>query len=291
MKIAAKAFSFRNLVRSHGWVFLAPFNWCEERQALERPLHLPSGSTVKFRIRVVPDRRSAVVNVTPPRGAKLTPVERTCVRGQVSRMLRLDEKLSDFHRMCRADRSLAFAAKAACGGMLRCPDPFEDLVKTICTTNCDWRNTKGMCEALCELDGGGFPRPEAILRLSPARLARAVPLGYRGRTVHRVAQLYSEGELPLDSWASAGDFLAIRAALMEIWGIGPYCADHMLVLLGCYEHIPVDSEVLRYLRATHFHGRQVSAQEAVAPYERYGRWRYLAYKFARLARGTNYVDK
>ena len=38
----------------------------------------------------------------------------------------------------------------------------EDLVKTVCTTNCDWRNTKSMCPAICGLDGGSFPAPEAV---------------------------------------------------------------------------------------------------------------------------------
>jgi hypothetical protein len=64
----------------------------------------------------------------------------------------------------------------------------------------------------------------------------------------------------------------------------------MLVLLGSYERIPVDSEVLKYLRQTHFGGEHVSAKEAVKPYDSYGKYRFLAYKFGRMARAQNYID-
>ena len=291
MRITAKAFSFPHLVRSHGWAFLPPFDWCDEREVLMRPLRLSSGSVVNCRIRVESGQRSSGVHVTAPRGAGLTTSERRCVANQVTRMLRLGEDLSDFHRMCSEDALLAFAAESACGGMLRCPDAFEDLIKTVCTTNCDWRNTKSMCRSLCRLDGASFPCPEAIVRMSVSELARAAPLGYRAKTVHHIARLFIDGKLPLDSWAEAGEFDRIRTALLQIPGVGSYCADHMLVLLGCYEHIPVDSEVLRYLRGTHFRGEPVSAQRAVSPYERYGRWRYLAYKFSRIGQRLNYIDK
>ena len=291
MRITAKAFSFPHLVRSHGWAFLSPFDWCDEHGVLTRPLRLPNGDVVDCCIRAESAQHASIVHATVPRNTGLTPSDRRHVRDQVTRMLRLDENLSDFHRMCATDGRLAFAARTACGGMLRCPDPFEDLVKTVCTTNCDWRNTKSMCQALCELDGGSFPSPEAVVRLSVAGLARAAPLGYRARTVRHVARLFVDDKLPLDSWAEVGEFDRIRVALLRIPGVGPYCANHMLVLLGCYEHIPVDSEVLRYLRDTHFRGEPVSAQKAVRPYDRYGSWRYLAYKFGRMGRRLNYVDK
>ena len=73
--------------------------------------------------------------------------------------------------------------------------------------------------------------------------------------------------------------------------VGPYCVTHMLVLLGSYSDIPVDSEVLKYLRRTHFDGKAVKPAEAVRPYDRYGSFRFLAFKFARMGRRLNYIDK
>ena len=83
----------------------------------------------------------------------------------------------------------------------------------------------------------------------------------------------------------------IRARLKEIWGVGPYALSHILVLLGDYSNIPVDCEILRYLRDVHFGGRAVSEKEAVTPYEEYGSYRYLAFKFGRMSRRDNYVNK
>ena len=56
---------------------------------------------------------------------------------QLRHMLRLDEDLSAFYAVARDDPDLAWAASGA-GRMLRSPTVFEDVVKTICTTNCAW---------------------------------------------------------------------------------------------------------------------------------------------------------
>jgi len=71
-------------------------------------------------------------------------------------MLRLEEDFTDFHKLCKGDPLLGFVFETKCGGILRGATAFEDLVKTVCTTNCDWRNTKKMCISLCQLDGGRF---------------------------------------------------------------------------------------------------------------------------------------
>jgi 3-methyladenine DNA glycosylase/8-oxoguanine DNA glycosylase len=206
-------------------------------------------------------------------------------------MLRLDEDFSEFHRLCAGDPDLRFVAKSRCGGLLRAPSAFEDIVKTVCTTNCDWRNTKKMCLSLCAMAGGSFPTPENVLAFSPRRLAKLAPVGYRASTIVEIAKRSVEGRLPVESWAQEGDFLRVREALGEIRGIGPYSLNHILVLLGAYDTIPVDSEVLAYLRHTHFRGRPVREAEAVQPYHRYGRFRFLAFKFSRMGRKLNYIDK
>ncbi len=213
------------------------------------------------------------------------------IKSQASRMLCLNEDFSEFHNLCRNDPTLKFVAEEKCGGMLRAPTAFEDLVKTVCTTNCDWRNTKKMCESLCSLAGGNFPTPSDILKFSPQKLAKTVPLGYRAKTVHIIAKMSYEGKLPLDELALKGEYGQIRHLLSGIWGVGPYSVNHMLVLLGWYGDIPVDSEVLRYLCQTHFNGKAVSAAEAVKPYDRYGKYKFLTYKFGRMARKLNYIDK
>ena len=289
MQVTARAFDFVKLVRAHGWVFLAPFQW-DEAGLLSRPLRLPRGGSAVVRISVRNRGGKSLVTIRPSTAA-LTQADRESIRAQVRRMLCLDLDFSEFHRLCADDALLKFVSTTRCGGLLRAPTAFEDLVKTVCTTNCDWRNTKRMCEQLCALDGGGFPTPELLLQFSARRLASKVSLGYRTDTVCSLARLSAAGKLPLDEWAARGEYEQVRAALRAVRGVGPYSINHMLVLLGWYGDIPVDSEVLRYLRQTHFSGAPASPDEAVQPYERYGRYRFLAYKFGRMAGRTNYINK
>ena len=62
-------------------------------------------------------------------------------------VLRLDHDLSRFYGLIAEDPDLSWAATGA-GRMLRSPTVFEDVVKTICTTNCAWGATVRMVNAL-----------------------------------------------------------------------------------------------------------------------------------------------
>ena len=53
----------------------------------------------------------------------------------VRHVLRLDEDLSEFYAVAAADPQLSWVTAGA-GRMVRSPTVFEDVVKTICTTNC-----------------------------------------------------------------------------------------------------------------------------------------------------------
>src|SRR6478752_3759645 len=84
----------------------------------------------------------------------------------VAHMFRLDEDLSAFYELVRED-DLSWCGLGA-GRMLRAPTVFEDVVKTICTTNTAWSGTRRMTAALVDNLGakapGGrrtFPSPAA----------------------------------------------------------------------------------------------------------------------------------
>jgi 3-methyladenine DNA glycosylase/8-oxoguanine DNA glycosylase len=280
MQITTDRFDFQTLIRSHGWRALAPFHWNPTSQTLMRPLHLSDGASTGATITCTGDGEKNVFHIRLDKS--ISADDRAIIRDQVRRMLCLDEDLNEFHRICAGDPALWFVHESRSGRMLRSPNAFEDLIKTICTTNCSWGNTTSMCVRLCDLSGGNFPLPAQLLKFSPAQLARRVPLGYRARTVLQIARLVERGKLPVDEWAAQRDFDRIRAALSDIWGVGPYALNHMLMLLGDYSAIPIDSEVLKYLRKMHFNGEKVHAKDAVAPYLRYGRFQFLAFKFARL---------
>jgi 3-methyladenine DNA glycosylase/8-oxoguanine DNA glycosylase len=282
MQITTPRFNFPTLIHSHGWRVLAPFSWNDKDQTLSRPLRLQDGTSAKVAISVRSQARKSIIQIQTDR--PLIATHRNEVRQEVRRMLSLDQDLALFHRHCSQDPLLRFVHKTRSGRLLRSPTAFEDVIKTVCTTNCAWGNTCAMCEKLCELGNGNFPTPTQLSSYSPKRLARRVPLGYRSRTVLEVARLTIAGDLPLDDWAAEKQFDRIKIALKNIWGIGEYALNHILMLLGDFSAIPVDSEVLKYLSKTHFSGKKVSARDAVTPYARYGDFQFLAFKFGRMAR-------
>jgi 3-methyladenine DNA glycosylase/8-oxoguanine DNA glycosylase len=291
MQITSPSFGFDDLVLAHGWVNLAPFSWEADRRILRTVIKQDNSKHVSVAISVRARGDRSIISARIPDEKALNSRSRMLFRKTIRRVLCLDLDFTEFHRMAVRAPELCFAARRKLGPMLRSATAFEDLVKTVCTTNCDWRNTKNMCIRLCELGSSSFPTPEMILKLSPDELSRRVPLGYRTETIRTIARLTLDGKLPLDKWASDATCARIKKALREIPGVGTYCINHMLVLLGYYADIPVDCEVLKYLRDTHFGGKPVSAKIAVEPFDKYGEWKFLAYKCERIGRRLNYIDK
>jgi len=53
----------------------------------------------------------------------------------------------------------------------------------------------------------------------------------------------------------------------------------MLMLLGRYDELAVDTVFREFVRTKYFKGRKVSDQKAAAVYDGWGEWKYLAYWF------------
>ena len=97
----------------------------------------------------------------------------------VAHIFRLNEDLSHFYNLVGEDGDLSWCAAGA-GRMLRAPTVFEDVVKTICTTNTAWSGTRKMTAALVdnlgrEAPGGKrtFPTP-AAMAAAKSRLVAAM---------------------------------------------------------------------------------------------------------------------
>ena len=136
-----------------------------------------------------PDPRGQAGPRRRRRRGRRAPVTRPSSRDAARHMLRLDADLSGFYEAAREDPDLAWVCSGA-GRMLRSPTVFEDVVKTICTTNCAWSATVRMTSALvAELGRRGARSPPHVpepggdgrgdRRLlqgrRPRRLPRAVP--------------------------------------------------------------------------------------------------------------------
>ena len=128
------------------------------------------------------------------------------LRRDIRHCLRLDDDLDAFYTLADNDADLAWVRKVGAGRLLRGPSVFEDLVKTICTTNCSWALTTKMVKGLvtlgAESDDGrrAFPTPEALAAQPEAFYREVVRAGYRAPYFAELANRILAGELDAESW-------------------------------------------------------------------------------------------
>jgi N-glycosylase/DNA lyase len=157
-------------------------------------------------------------------------------------MFRLDEDLAPFYAVAAGDPTLAWVGTGA-GRMLASPTVFEEIVKTICTTNCAWSGTVRMVRALVEdLGGGAFPTAKMMSKASEAWYRDMARAGYRGAYLRQLATDVVHG-LDLEALRPQGIMSdeECEARLLELPGVGPYAAAHVMLLIGRYHRLVLDS--------------------------------------------------
>jgi 3-methyladenine DNA glycosylase/8-oxoguanine DNA glycosylase len=238
-------------LNSHGFAELPPNLLDGTRPALETTVRVPAGRP--RRIRIGPGRAGSVrVRILGPAAG---PRVQAAVRHGVRHMLRLDQDLSGFYAQVAADEDLAWVGAGA-GRMLQSPSLFEDIVKTVCTTNCTWRATERMVAALVThlgepaIGGAGpltnaFPSPTAMAEAPESFYRETVRAGYRGAYLASLARLVADGDLKLDALADrATDRLSddeVEALLLGLPGVGPYAAAHIMMTMGRNSRLILDS--------------------------------------------------
>jgi N-glycosylase/DNA lyase len=186
-------------------------------------------------------------------GARATappPTQRPGLATQIRHALRLDEDLSAFYLVAASDPALAWVVAGA-GRMLRSPTVFEDLMKTICTTNCAWSATVRMVSALVDELGiaaagaperRGFPTPAAVAEADDAFFRDVARAGYRGSYLRALADDVASGQLDLQALNDPElPDQEVAERLLQIAGVGPYAMAHMMMLLGRYGQLILDS--------------------------------------------------
>jgi 3-methyladenine DNA glycosylase/8-oxoguanine DNA glycosylase len=207
-------------------------------------------------------------------------------------ILRLDADLSPFYAIAANDPDLAWATAGA-GRMARCTTVFEDVVKTICTTNCAWSATERMVNALVEhlgerapgvpasgTRGRAFPTPEAMAEKDEGWYREVVRAGYRGRYLQALATSVASGDLDLEGFATATDDELsdeeMAKQLLALPGVGPYAAAHIMMMLGRYDRLIFDSWTRpKYARLTGV--ESATDPEITARFAPYGRYAGLAF--------------
>jgi N-glycosylase/DNA lyase len=177
------------------------------------------------------------------------------------------------------------------GRLLRSPTVFEDVVKTICTTNCTWSATVRMVTALVENlgepgaeaegpFGRAFPTAQAMARKNSAFYTETVRAGYRGSYLQALAKSVASGKLDLEALARAGtqelSDEEVAARLLELPGVGPYAAAHIMMLLGRYTPLVLDSWTRpKYLKVSG--SKRAKDTTIERRFRRYGEYAGLAF--------------
>jgi N-glycosylase/DNA lyase len=227
---------FARTLLSHGVADLLPNLIAEDGSSLETVLPADGRAWL---VRLVPDGSDRARLETDGPRAELA--------AQVRYMLRLDDDLSEFYERAAEDPALAWATTGA-GRLLRSPTVFEDVVKTICTTNTTWSATVRMVTALVGLGVEAspgrrtFPTPEAMAAAGEDFYTGVAKAGYRGAYLKTLATDVAEGRLDLEALDDPelpDDEAAER--LLALPGVGPYACAHVMMLLGRYGRLVLDS--------------------------------------------------
>ena len=285
--------------RSHGLTSLPPMRLYGRNHeevtrparvdALEVTLPLPGHRPRTARISQGAPGRGVVEVVGPEPGRE----EGEALLAAVGRVLRLDEDLSPFYALASADPDLGWVIKGA-GRMVRGATVFEDILKTLCTTNCSWSATIRMISALVEHLGEEAPgapesgplgraflTPEAMAGAGEAFYKEVARCGYRGRYMVTLSSSVVAGNLDLESLTTKelpDD--EVEKELLALPGVGPYAAAHVMMLLGRYSRLILDS----WTRPTYARlvGREAVADEEIrerfspyGPYAGLAFWLYL----------------
>jgi 3-methyladenine DNA glycosylase/8-oxoguanine DNA glycosylase len=275
-------------ILSHGVADLPPMKVDEATPALEATIPL-DGARPRT-VRIVPGRPGyATVEVV---GRAPAGRERERILRVVAHILRLDEDLSPFYRVAAGDPDLAWAAAGA-GRMIRSASVFEEVVKTICTTNCAWSATERMVAALVrELGdpapgappespyGRAFPTPAAMAGADESFYRDVVRAGYRGAYMRSLARSVEDGSVDVEELGRArrdertDEEVAER--LLALPGVGPYAAAHIMMMLGRYSRLILDSWTRpKYARLTG--GRPKKDTTIVRRFRPYGPYAGLAF--------------
>ena len=274
---------------SHGLASLPPLEIDEADVTLITTLAVSSGRPRTIRVSRGGRGRARVevLGRSPGRRAAESLV------ATVRHVLHMDEDLSRFYALTAEDPDLSWVARGA-GRMIRSPTVFEEVVRIVCTTNCSWAATTRMLTALVEglgeaapgappegWRGRAFPTAEAMAEAGDRFYRDEVRAGYRGPYLLALARGAAEDAFDLEALARASrEELSddeMEARLVALPGVGPYAAAHIMLLLGRYSRLILDSWTRPKYARLRAARRPVSDASILRRFRRYGPYAGLAF--------------
>lgn len=273
-------FSFRHTINSHGWCELLPFEIDCEKQLLN----------YVFTDENAQNPASAQISESGGRlkieisGGRINKKFEEKILRDARHILRLDDNFAEFYGVLKSANSLVWIAEQNVGRLLRSPTVFEDLVKTICTTNCSWALTKKMTANLAEKLGAktadgrsAFPTAEAMASVPIEFYRDEIRAGYRSAYFAELAARVVSGEINPESWLDTDlPTDELKKQMKQIKGVGDYAAENLLKLVGHYDGLALDSWLRAQFYRKHNGGKVCADRDIEKFYAKFDRWRGLA---------------
>jgi 3-methyladenine DNA glycosylase/8-oxoguanine DNA glycosylase len=294
-------FNFKSTVYSHGWSSLPPFELDIDKWQL-RYIFSTAAGPVPAVISEEDGRLGIEIEgpelslrgdfAKPTRSLKKAnirdPIAQSIV-DQTRHILRLDDDLTDFYNLIKKADRLSWVRERNAGRLLRSPTVFEDLVKTICTTNCSWGLTKIMVANLVEKLGetpasspqsvgnaNSFPTAEAMASVDADFYRREIKAGYRSPYFVELAESVASARLDPELWLTSdlptGE---LKKEMKKVKGVGDYAAENLLKLVGRYDGLALDSWLRAQFFKNHNGQKPCPDKKIERHYAKYGEWRGL----------------
>jgi 3-methyladenine DNA glycosylase/8-oxoguanine DNA glycosylase len=258
-------FNFERAIFDHGWYQLLPFEIDETNQKLSYVF----GSETPI---------SATLSVESNQ-IKIESSDAQSVEKSVRHILRLDENFDDFYKILKKEKRLSQFAENNSGRLLRSQTVFEDLVKSICTTNCSWAMTKIMTTnlvtklgKLSDNEKRSFPTAEAMANQPLEFYKDEIRAGYRAAYFKELAENVAAGKLNPELWSESD---LPTKDLKKVLGVGDYAAENLLKLLGRYDGLALDSWLRSQFYKQHNNNVKCDDKQIEKFYDKFGKWRGL----------------
>lgn len=284
-------YSLFAICRSHGWVNLAPFNFCEDSQTLNFALEIENRSfDVSIRQKCI--EITAIVNHDDDLKEKHAAI----IKNAIIRILDLNTNTEELLKQAhRAGQEYVRIVKAGAGRLLRSATLWEDAAKTLFTTNCSWNLTKKMCNAACsenftKCTTSGvfpFPSPDVFIKFSASQIKTMIPIGYRAEYFLELAKVFSEDPNLNNIEDKRLHYAEAYNLVKNLKGFGKYASTHLLILSGYFDEIPVDTVVMSYLKRNYNFRKPLSFINR--HYGKWGRFKWWGMKLEKMIKNQNWL--
>lgn len=263
-------FSFRHTVSSHGWSDLLPFRLSDDGLRLR---YVFEGAEI-----FVSEKAGSIIVE-----AEAETLDKKKILSAVRQMFRIDADLDPFYELTAATEAYKWMRLSGAGRLLRAATVYEDLIKTLCTTNCSWSLTKNMVSNLVESLGetasngsNAFPTADAMASKDETFYREKIKAGYRSPYFKEIAEAVAGGRIDPESWLDQGRPTDdLKKEIKSIKGVGDYAAEHMLKLLGRYDGLALDSWIRAEFYKKHNKEKPCADSRIHRHYKKFGPWKGL----------------